>query len=119
MGREQPRRRVSLLVVTARGMVLRIASGSELYPAIPPGPIILVGAGVVALGPWQWSPLVGLVVPVILIVGGIIASAAGNQFLDQLTEPAEGGIFAGTVIHVLGLITALVTGIVSVRRYRR
>jgi hypothetical protein len=108
------------LVATAGGMVLQIASGSELYPTIPPGPIILlVGAGVVAVGAERWSSTIGLVVPAILIVGGIIAAVVGNQFLDQLTEPAEVGIFAGTVIHLVGLATALVTGIAAVRQLRR
>jgi putative effector of murein hydrolase len=62
---------------------------------------------------------IGLVVPVILIVGGIIAAVVGNQFLHQLTEPADVGIFAGTVIHLVGLATALVTGIASVGQLRR
>jgi hypothetical protein len=105
------------LVVTAGGMVLQIASGSALYPTIPPGPIILlVGAGIVSLGPRRWSPIVGLVVPLVLTVGGTIAAAAGNEFLDQLSETAESGIFVGTAVHLLGLIAALVTGIVAIRR---
>jgi hypothetical protein len=108
------------LVATAAGMVLQIASGSELYPTIPPGPIIvLVGAGVVAIGTRRLSPIIGLLVPVILTIGGIVASAAGNQFLEQLTELAEVGIFVGTVIHLLGLIAALVTGIVAITQSRR
>jgi hypothetical protein len=108
---------VVALAVTAGGMLLQIASGSELYPTIPPGPIILlVGAGVVAFGPWRWSPIIGLIVPLILIVGGTIATVAGNEFLDQLTEPPDVGIFAGSVTQLLGLIAALVTGIVAVKR---
>jgi hypothetical protein len=111
---------VAALVATAGGMLLQIASGSELYPTIPPGPIILlVGAGVVALGPGRWSSIIGLVVPLILLVGGTIAAAVGNEFLDQLTEPGEVGIFAGTLIHVVGLATALVTGILAITRSRR
>ena len=110
---------VAALVATAGGMLLQIASGSELYPTIPPGPIILLmGAGVVALGPGRWSSIIGLVVPLILLVGGTIAAAVGNEFLDQLTEPGEVGIFAGTLIHVVGLATALVTGIVAITRSR-
>src|SRR5688572_20776219 len=105
------------LAVTAVGMSLQIASGSEAYPEIPPGPIILlVGAGVVVLGPRRWSPIIGLVVPSILTVGGTIATVAGNSFLSQLTKPAELGIFAGTVVHLLGLIAALITGIVAITR---
>jgi hypothetical protein len=108
------------LAATAVGMVLQITSGSDLYPTIPPGPIILlVGAGVVALGLRRWSPIIGLVVPLILTVGGIVAAASGNRFLDQLVEPAELGIFVGTVVHLLGLIAALLSGGVALMRSSR
>lgn len=111
---------VAALAVTAAGMLLQITSGSALYPTIPPGPIIvLAGAGVVALGVRRWSPIIGLVVPLILTVGGIVAAASGNQFLDQLTEPAEPGIFVGTVVHLLGLIAALIAGAVALKRSSR
>jgi hypothetical protein len=40
------------LVLAAAGIVVQIAAGSDLYPSVPPGPIILLaGAGVVAFGP--------------------------------------------------------------------
>jgi hypothetical protein len=108
------------LAVTAAGMLLQITSGSELYPTIPPGPIILlVGAGVVALGLRRWSPVIGLVVPLILTVGGIVAAASGNRFLDQLRESAELGIFVGTVVHLLGLIAALFAGTLALMRSHR
>jgi hypothetical protein len=108
------------LAVTAAGMLLQITSGSDLYPTIPPGPIILlVGAGVVALGLRRWSPIIGLVVPLILTVGGIVAAASGNPFLDQLSEPAEPGIFVGTIVHLLGLIAALFAGTLALMRSHR
>jgi hypothetical protein len=104
--------------VTAAGMLLQIASGSELYPEIPPGPIILlVGAGVVVLGPRRLSAFIGLVVPLILTAGGTIASVGENQFLAQLTDPTDVGIFTGTLVHLLGLIAALITGIFAIRGY--
>ncbi|MGH2634711.1 MAG: hypothetical protein ACRDHU_00955 [Actinomycetota bacterium] len=107
------------LASTAAGIVLQIAAGSELYPAIPPGPVILLAsAGIVAVGPWRWTPIVGVAVPIVLTVGGIIAALAGNEFLDQLTHPAEAGIFAGTLIQLIGQAAALVTGIVVVSRRR-
>ena len=105
------------LATTAAGIVLQIAAGSELYPAIPPGPVILLaGAGVVAFGPWRWTAIVGLAVPVVLTVGGIVSALAGNEFLDQLTQPAEPGIFAGTLIQLIGQAAALVTGFVVMTR---
>jgi hypothetical protein len=107
---------VAGLVLTAPGMVLQIAAGSELYPTIPPGPIILlVGAALVALGSRRWAPYVGLVVPVFLTVGGIIAAIISGSFIAQLTEVGQAGIFIGSLAHVVGLITALVAGIIMFR----
>jgi hypothetical protein len=111
---------VAAMIVAAGGILLQIASGSEAYPTIPPGPIILLGgAGVVALGPWRWSAIVGAAVPLFLTVGAIISAAAGGAGVQQLTDPAEVGIFAGTVIQMLSVITALVAGIVAARRTYR
>jgi hypothetical protein len=43
---------VTGMVAAAAGIIIQIASGSDLYPTIPPGPIILLaGAALVALGP--------------------------------------------------------------------
>jgi hypothetical protein len=55
-------------------------------------------------------------VPVVLTVGGTIATVVGNEFLDQLIEPNEFGVFLGTLLHVLGLTAALVTGVVTITR---
>jgi hypothetical protein len=111
---------VAAMLAAAGGMVLQIASGSELFPTIPPGPIILVaGAALVAVAPWRWTAIVGVVVPLFLVVGGVLASLNSGDFLDQLTNPGEVGIFAGSVVQVLGVLTALGAGIVAaVERYR-
>jgi hypothetical protein len=109
---------VAAMVTAAGGILLQIASGSEAYPTIPLGPIILLaGAGVVALGPWRWSTIVGVAVPLFLTVGATIAAAAGGAGVRQLADPSEIGIFAGTVIQLLSVITALVAGIAARRIY--
>jgi hypothetical protein len=47
---------VTGMVAAAAGIIMQIASGSDLYPMIPPGPIILLaGAALVALGPFRWG----------------------------------------------------------------
>jgi hypothetical protein len=105
---------VTGMVVAAAGIIIQIASGSDLYPTIPPGPIVLLaGAALVALGPWRWTPVVGVVVPLFLLVGAAIAAVVSGEFVDQLTDPGEVGIFAGDVLQLLGVITALVAGIVA------
>jgi hypothetical protein len=108
---------VAGMVVAAAGIVVQIASGSELFPTIPPGPIILLaGAALVALGPWRWTPVVGVVVPLFVVVGGIVAAFVSGSFVDQLTDPGRVGVFAGSWLQVLGEVTALVAGIVATRR---
>jgi hypothetical protein len=53
---------VTGLVLTAAGMLLQIAAGSELYPTYA-GPIVLLAAAViVAFGPGRWPSYVGLLV---------------------------------------------------------
>jgi small-conductance mechanosensitive channel len=111
---------VTGMVVAAAGIIIQIASGSDLYPTIPPGPIILLaGAALVALGPWRWTPVVGVVVPLFLLVGAAIAAVVSGEFVDQLTDPGEVGIFAGDVLQLLGMITALVAGIVALGQSSR
>jgi hypothetical protein len=113
---------VTGMVTAAAGIIIQITSGSDLYPTIPPGPIILLaGAVLVALGPWRWTPVVGVVVPLFLFVGAVMAAVNSGEFVDQLTNPGQVGIgvFAGDVIQLLGVITALVAGIVALRQSSR
>jgi hypothetical protein len=108
---------VTGMVAAAAGITIQIASGSGLYPTIPLGPIILLaGAALVALGPWRWTPVVGVLVPLFLLVGAVIAAVVSGEFVDQLTDPGQVGIFAGDVLQLLGVVTALVAGIVALRQ---
>jgi hypothetical protein len=50
-----------------------------------------------------------------MTVGAIIAAAAGGAGAQQLTDPSDAGILAGTVIQMVSVITALVAGIVAAR----
>jgi hypothetical protein len=107
---------VAGLVAAAAGIVIQIASGAE-YPTIPPGLIILlVAAGLVALGArWRWTPLVGVVVALFLLVGGALAP----QARDQLGDPGAVGVFLGTVIQLLALVVALIAGVAATRQSYR
>jgi hypothetical protein len=107
---------VAGLVVAAAGIVIQIASGAE-YPTVPPGLIILlVAAGLVALGArWRWTPLVGVVVALFLLVGGVLAP----QAREQLGDPGAVGVFLGTVIQLLALVVALISGVAAARQSYR
>jgi hypothetical protein len=110
---------VAGLVVAAAGIMIQYVSGVD-FPTIPPGPIILLAAAaVVAFGPWRWSPVVGLVAALFLLIGGAIATIVGNGFNETLGDPGEIGGFAGAVVQIMGLVTALAAGIVAARRSTR
>lgn len=64
---------VAALVAAAAGILVQIASGSQAYPTIPPGVIIL------------------------------------------LVGAAKAGIFAGSVLFIVSLVVALVSGAVANR----
>jgi hypothetical protein len=109
-------RRVSVagLVLTSAAMLLQIAAGSTLYPSVT-GPIVLVATAlVVAFVPGRWTAYVGLVVPLVLGVGAIVAAAMTGDFIDQLTNPGNAGIFLGSLAHVAGLTAAVAGGVAMV-----
>jgi hypothetical protein len=100
------------MLVAVVGIVIQIASGVD-YPTIPPGPIILlVATAIVALGRWRWSPIVGVIVPAFLLVGGAIAGVANDE-LWNLDEPGQ---FFGLLVQTIGVITALIGGIRALPR---
>lgn len=106
------RMNVAGMLVAVVGIVIQIVTGVD-YPTIPPGPIVLlVAAGIVAVGRWRWSPIVGVVVPAFLLVGGTIAGFAN----DELWDPGEPGQFFGLVVQAVGVIAALIGGVRALRR---
>ena len=108
---EAARLNVAGLVLTAAGMLLQIAAGSELYPTFT-GPIVLVTAAVVvAFGPGRWTPYVGLLVPLMLGLGALVAAIMTGEFVGQLTEIGKPGVFVGSLMHVVGLVAAVAGGV--------
>jgi hypothetical protein len=98
---------VTGLVLTAAGMLLQSAAGSELYPTLA-GPIILLAAAViVAFVRRRWTPYVGLLVPLVLGVGAIIAAVMTGAFVAQLTDVGNPGVLLGSLMHVIGLVAAV------------
>lgn len=102
---------VAGLVVTAAGMLLQIAAGSGLYPSLAGPIVLLVTAAVVALWPRRWMAYVALVVPLVLGLGAIVAAVMTGEFIEQLTDVGNLGIFIGSLMHVIGLIAAVVGGV--------
>jgi hypothetical protein len=102
---------VAGLVLTAAGMLLQIVSGSVLYPSFA-GPIILfVSAVVVAFVPGRWTAWVGLLVPLVLGFGAIVAALMTGAFIAQLTNFGAPGILFGSLMHMMGLVGAVMGGV--------
>jgi hypothetical protein len=107
------------LVVAAAGIMIQYVSGVD-YPTIPPGPIILLAAAaVVIFGRWRWSPVVGMVAALFVLIGGAIATIAGNGYSETLGDPGELGGFAGAVVQLVGLAIALPAGVIATQRSSR
>lgn len=104
------------LVAGAAGIVIQILTGVAEYPMIPPGAVILLAAALlVSLLPWRWAPVVGVALAILILVGAFVTPGTGNR----LSEPEEIGPFIGTSVQMLGLLTAVVAGIVAtVQNYR-
>jgi CIC family chloride channel protein len=76
------------------------------------GPIVLVAAAVVvAFGPGRWTPYVGLLVPLVLGLGALVAAIMTGEFVGQLTEIGKPGVFVGSLMHVVGLVAAVAGGV--------
>jgi hypothetical protein len=99
------------LVLTAAGMLLQIAAGSELYPSFAGPIVLLVTAVIVAFWSSRWTPYVALLIPLVLGLGAIIAAVISGEFIEQLTDVGKAGIFLGSLMHVIGLIAAVAGGI--------
>lgn len=107
------------LVLTAAGMLLQIAAGSELYPSLTGPIVLLVAAAFVAFGPGRWTPYVGLVVPLVLGVGAIVAAVMTGAFIRQLADVGNPAIVFGSLLHVIGLAAAVTGGVGMLRDRRR
>jgi hypothetical protein len=110
---------VTGLILAAVGIILQYFFKVVGLPTIPIGPIILLVAGaMVAFGPWRWTPVVGVIVSLFVLVGFTMASITAWERIP-LSNPAEVGGFTGAVLQLLGLIIALVAALVSTRHNYR
>ncbi len=105
---------VAALLVAAAGFVIQIVSGVDV-PTVPPGLVImLVAAALVAFGPWRWTPVVGVVVGLFLLVGFFASGSVGS-----LLAPDQSGVFVGAWVQFLAVIVTVIAGVVAaVQNYR-
>lgn len=105
---------VVALGIAAAGVVLQILGGAD-YPAVPPVfLILLVPAGLIALGRWRWSPLVAVLAGLFLIFG-TFASGESRRLLST-SQPVDAiGLWVQMVAVVVATIAA---GALMLRNYR-
>ncbi|GLY70581.1 hypothetical protein [Amycolatopsis taiwanensis] len=107
------------LFVAAAGIVLQVIVGVPGYPTVPPGPIILAAAGILVLAlatRARWVLFIGIIAPAFVLVGGLIE----GSIWKRLGNPGDFGPFLGTALQEIGVVVALIYGIVAVTHaYRK
>jgi hypothetical protein len=118
------------LVVGAAGIAVLWASGVEFPFAIPPGLVILLaGALFVGLAPWPWAPGVGAFLGLFVVVGFLISGGLPNLVggdggtifgTANAVDRDTLGTVTGTWVQTIGVLTALVAGVIATRaNYRK
>lgn len=101
---------IAALVVGAVGIAILWAAGVS-FPIYPPPGILILGAGAVfvALARFRWAPAVGAALGLFLTVGFLISPSG----IDNLTGVHGAGTAVGTVVQLIGVVTAFVAGAVA------
>ena len=117
------------LVVGAAGIAVLWASGVEFPVAFPPGLVILlVGALFVGLAPWRWAPSVGAFLGLFVTLGFLVSggmpnlvSGDGSTFFGTPNPIGRDtlGTIIGTWIQLIGVLTALIAGMIATRNSYR
>ncbi len=105
------------LAVGALGIAILWTSGVE-FPIYPPPGIIILTAGTVfvALGRWTWAPAVGAFLGLFVTVGFLVSPMG----LSNLAGEAGTNVAIGQGVQVIGVVTALIAGVVATRaNYRK
>ena len=104
---------VAGLLIGATGIGILWRSGVE-FPFIailPPGVwILLAMAAVVAFAPWRGAPGVGVFGGLFVTVGFVISGSVPNLFGADGTN-----VLVGSWLQLIGVLTALITGVVATR----
>jgi hypothetical protein len=101
---------VGALLVAAAGVFVIFLSAPDLFPTVPAGVLILAAAAaIVAFVPGRWTPIVGVLIPLMITIGGI----ANGTSIDILQGEENVAAILGTVIQYPALITAIAAGAVA------
>jgi hypothetical protein len=95
------------LVISASGIPVQILGGWE-YPVVPPGMLITLAAGLVALLPVRWAPMISLVAGGFILVGFFVVGDFANMFGSQ-----NALVTAGKWVQMIALVVGLAAAIGS------
>ena len=104
------------LVAGAIGISILWASGEEfpIYP--PPGIVILlVGVVVMVVAPWRWTPAIGAFMGLFVTVGFLLEGIVSGGGFAALAGDAGVGRAIGQATEVVGVVTALIAGVIATR----
>jgi hypothetical protein len=93
------------LVISALGIPIQILGGWD-YPVVPPGMLITLAAGLVAVAPVRWAPVISLVAGGFILVGFFVVGDAANMFGSQ-NALVTVGKWVQMVALVVGLAAAV------------
>jgi hypothetical protein len=98
------------------GLLTLIVVGATPQNVLSVALILLVVAGLVAFLPWRWVSIIGVILPLFMLVGAV---ASFSNMISLLANVANPVAILGMVVQMLGLITAVLAGIVTtVQNYR-
>ncbi|HEX3784170.1 MAG TPA: hypothetical protein VHX38_31315 [Pseudonocardiaceae bacterium] len=105
-------------IIAGIGIFIQYLIGVPGYPKVPPGPIILVVAGILVLAlasKTRWIILIGLIAPLFITVGGI---GQGSSWA-RMGSLSNFGFFITTWIQWIFLVLTLVYGVIALLKVRR
>ena len=106
---------VAGLIIAAVGILTLFATGFAAPQAFIGIGLLIVVAALILFGPWKWTTIIGVVLPLFLFVAALISPG----FFDRLTHPSIIGAFVGTSLQALGLVIAIIAGsIATFQNYR-
>jgi hypothetical protein len=97
-------------VVSAIGIPVQILGGWD-YPVVPPGMLILLVAGLAALLPVRWAPVISLVAGGFILVGFFVVGDAANMFGSQ-----NALVTVGKWVQVVALVVGVAAAVGSLVR---
>lgn len=107
---------VAGLAVGAFGIAILWATGEE-FPFYPPPGIVILAVGVVFVGlaTWRWTPAVGALLGLFVTVGFLLEATISGGGVENLSGEAGTGRAIGQALQVVGVVTALVAGLIATR----